>query len=133
MAGTAGEPQLADKHDARNLVNELQRQNSSLQLTLARNEAAIASLPAAQNGSAPATASGQNSDLKHLLAELVAQNGMLRDQIAETNRELMTLQFQVDTHSDQFRPLNVKEYDEPSSINGFEADAIGVLPPLDLP
>lgn len=63
-----------------------------------------------------------NPDLKEILAELVSQNKYLRDQIAETNRDMMELQFRVDSQSDQFRPLQVTEeitYDP----------TIGVLPP----
>jgi hypothetical protein len=53
------------------------------------------------------------------------QNRDLLDQLAETNRDLMKLQFRVDTHSESFRPLPVSE-DRP--FTSLE-DEIGVLPP----
>jgi hypothetical protein len=61
------------------------------------------------------------------------QNRDLRDQMAETNRDVMSLGFRVDTHSTQFRPLPVTE--ELKSLkfgdeagNGMGNDS-GVLPP----
>ena len=48
----------------------------------------------------------------------------LRDQVAETNRDLMELQFRVDSHSREFRPLRSVQ-DSPY------ANAPGVLPPRD--
>lgn len=68
-----------------------------------------------------------------LLAEirrLGESNETLRDQLAEMNRDLMQLEFRVDTHSESFRPLPVAEdqiattSDEPSD---GESD---LLPPL---
>lgn len=56
---------------------------------------------------------------------LQTQNRDLLDQLAETNRDLMKLQFRVDTHSESFRPLPVSE-DRP--FTSLDADA-GVLPP----
>lgn len=56
---------------------------------------------------------------------LQTQNRDLLDQVAETNRDLMKLEFRVDTHSESFRPLPVTE-DRPFS--SVENDA-GVLPP----
>ncbi len=61
------------------------------------------------------------------------QNRDLRDQMAETNRDIMSLGFRVDTHSTQFRPLPVTE--ELRSLKfGDEAgngmgNNDGVLPP----
>jgi hypothetical protein len=68
--------------------------------------------------------------MERLLTELVTQNRYLLNQVSETNRDLMTLQFQVDSHSTQFRPLNLAEDPSPEP---FEHDYIGVLPPSDLP
>lgn len=48
----------------------------------------------------------------------------LRDQVAETNRDLMEIQFRVDSHSREFRPLRTVQ-DSPFH------DAPGVLPPRD--
>jgi len=53
------------------------------------------------------------------------QNRDLLDQLAETNRDLMNLEFRVDSHSASFRPLPVSE-DQP--FTSLDSD-IGVLPP----
>jgi len=126
---------VSNQRDARTIVEELKRQNDSLAQTLANNEVAISSMPSARTPE-PQAISGSSTDMQRLLAELVSQNRYLRDQISETNRDLMTLQFQVDSHSTQFRPLNLAE--DPSGpqdsiAEPFEQDYIGVLPPSDLP
>lgn len=59
--------------------------------------------------------------------ELRNQNRDLRDQMAETNRDLMKLEFRVDTHSESFRPLPVSE----ERIETTFDEGSGVLPPLD--
>ncbi len=59
------------------------------------------------------------------LESLQNQNRDLLDQLAETNRDLMKLEFRVDTHSESFRPLPVSE---PLQGASFE-EAAGVLPP----
>lgn len=59
--------------------------------------------------------------------ELRNQNRDLRDQMAETNRDLMKLEFRVDTHSESFRPLPVSE----DRIETTLDEGTGVLPPLD--
>lgn len=59
------------------------------------------------------------------IENLQNQNRDLLDQVAETNRDLMKLEFRVDTHSEQFRPLPVSE-DRPDT--SFE-EGPGVLPP----
>ncbi len=53
------------------------------------------------------------------------QNRDLLDQLAETNRDLMNLEFRVDSHSASFRPLPVSE-DQP--FTSLDSD-LGVLPP----
>lgn len=53
------------------------------------------------------------------------QNRDLLDQMAETNRDLMQIQFRVDTHSESFRPLPVSEERPFTSVD----DEAGVLPP----
>jgi hypothetical protein len=53
------------------------------------------------------------------------QNRDLVDQLAETNRDMMKLEFRVDTHSESFRPLPTSE--EPSATT--YDDGPGVLPP----
>ena len=55
------------------------------------------------------------------------QNRDLLGQIAETNRDIMKLEFRVDTHSESFRPLPVSE-DRPFS-SSIDAEGPGVLPP----
>lgn len=70
---------------------------------------------------------------EQLLAELVEMNRELRNQVAETNRDLMELQFRVDTHSEQFRPLNITEQADNQILDMPEYDtSIGVLPPMDI-
>lgn len=59
--------------------------------------------------------------------ELRNQNRDLRDQMAETNRDLMKLEFRVDTHSESFRPLPVSEERIETTLD----EGSGVLPPLD--
>jgi hypothetical protein len=83
-----------------------------------------------------APASAQKDFYEALIAKidgLQTQNRDLLDQVAETNRDLMKLEFRVDTHSESFRPLQVSE-DRPFSK--LEND-VGVLPPraepVDLP
>lgn len=59
------------------------------------------------------------------MENLQNQNRDLLDQMAETNRDLMKLEFRVDTHSEQFRPLPVSE-DRIDTTFDMET---GVLPP----
>jgi hypothetical protein len=65
------------------------------------------------------------TSLLHQIENLQNQNRDLIDQLADTNRELMKLEFRVDTHSSQFRPLPVTEERQEASID----DSYGVLPP----
>lgn len=53
------------------------------------------------------------------------QNRDLLDQVAETNRDVMKLEFRVDTHSESFRPMPVNEERLDTSFD----DGPGVLPP----
>jgi hypothetical protein len=54
---------------------------------------------------------------------LRGENQNLRNQLEETNRDLMKLEFRVDTHSEQFRPLPVMENHFNSSFdNTFDSD-----------
>lgn len=63
------------------------------------------------------------------------ENLNLVDQMAETNRDLMKLEFRVDTHSDSFRPLPTSELAQDTGLQdtSFQApsfdDGPGVLPP----
>lgn len=54
-----------------------------------------------------------------------AQNRDLLDQLAETNRDMMKLEFRVDTHSESFRPMPLVEEKPFSSLDQNP----GVLPP----
>jgi hypothetical protein len=81
--------------------------------------------------SAPA-APTPNPDQKQFFEALITkmnglqtQNRDLLDQLAETNRDLMKLEFRVDTHSESFRPLPVSEDRPYTSVE----DTAGVLPP----
>jgi hypothetical protein len=78
----------------------------------------------------PATATEPHQEefytaLLSRLESLQNQNRDLQDQLAETNRDLMKLEFRVDTHSESFRPLPVNEL---PMDTGFDED-LGVLPP----
>ena len=59
------------------------------------------------------------------MESLQNQNRDLLNQVAETNRDMMNLNFRVDTFSDSFRPMPVSE-DRPDT--SFE-DGQGLLPP----
>lgn len=80
----------------------------------------------------PASIDSQRKFFEELLGEvrnLRHENRNLLDQLGETNRDLMKLEFRVDTHSESFRPLPIIEDRADTS---FE-DGFGVLPPLDEP
>ena len=58
------------------------------------------------------------------------QNRDLLDQVAETNRDVMKLEFRVDTHSESFRPMPLSEDLSSVSISASSFDdGLGVLPP----
>lgn len=59
------------------------------------------------------------------MENLQNQNRDLLDQVAETNRDMMNLNFRVDTFSDSFRPLPVSEERSDTSFDSGP----GVLPP----
>lgn len=65
---------------------------------------------------------------------LSKENRDLRDQMAETNRDLMKLEFRVDTHSESFRPLPTSE-DRPDTtldVNRVDSNlSSGVLPSIE--
>lgn len=121
-------------------------------LAIASNEpsapathAPVAEVPAPQPAAprpqpTPGTPDSQQEFFTSLLAEmkqLKQDNSSLRNQVAETNRDLINLQFRVDTHSSEFRPLRVEEntgelseeleiLTDPPILD----DSPGVLPPL---
>ena len=85
---------------------------------------AIASAEPARIDSSPA----QKEFYEALLTEmkkLRTENRDLLDQMAETNRDIMKLEFRVDTHSESFRPLPVSEERFDTTFD----DGGGVLPP----
>ena len=59
------------------------------------------------------------------MENLQNQNRDLLDQMAETNRDVMKLEFRVDTHSESFRPMPVSE----ERLDTSSDDSSGVLPP----
>ncbi|GAA5484430.1 hypothetical protein [Haloferula sargassicola] len=118
------------------LVEHLREQNALLQANLdARSPAVATSAPL------PVSTASTHDDLQHFLSELVQQNQDLQTKLAETNRDVMALEFRVDSHSEQFRPLHVSDpgsfdLDAPTAIPLQEdslRNDVGVLPPLDLP
>jgi len=76
-------------------------------------------------------------ELLREMQHLRAQNRDLLNQVAETNRDLMKLEFRVDTHSEQFRPMPVAgdrfvTSVDPVPFNSFDSsfdDGPGLLPP----
>lgn len=76
----------------------------------------------------PAENATQKKFFESLIAKMESlqhQNRDLLDQVAETNRDMMKLEFRVDTHSESFRPLPVNEERLDTSYD----DGPGVLPP----
>lgn len=62
------------------------------------------------------------------LRNLRNENRTLTNQVAETNRDVMKMQFQIDTHSESFRPMPTSDNrDDRSQTNDEEYP--GVLPP----
>ncbi|MCX6880037.1 MAG: hypothetical protein NTW21_40480 [Verrucomicrobia bacterium] len=92
---------------------------------------APAPAPAPIPATAAAPSAAQREFFESLLDEmkqLKQANLALRDHIAETNRDLMKLEFRVDTHSESFRPLPVTE-EEATLDTMAPSDGPGVLPP----
>lgn len=112
------------------MIALLRKENQSLQGTLDHTKAALSANHHPTQAATTAPASGSD----RILSELIAMNRELRNQVAETNRDLMELQFRVDTHSEQFRPLNITEQrmDDPLGAPDYDT-SIGVLPPMDMP
>lgn len=70
-----------------------------------------------------------------LLSEMKAlrnENKNLIDQIGETNRDMMKMEFRMDTYSESFRPLPVQERFDDTTF-GAEPEFPGVLPPKATP
>lgn len=97
---------------------------------IAATVAPKAEAPATQPVPAAAPAKGQQEFFETLVAELKnlrQQNQDLREQIGETNRDMMDVQFRLDTHSESFRPLKVNE--PPPEMSTTHDSGPGVLPP----
>jgi hypothetical protein len=81
----------------------------------------------------PDSDGAQKEFFQGLLDEIRAlrnENRNLTDQVAETNRDMMKMQFRLDTHSASFRPLPVSEDKQRGDVSGFPDDDFpGVLPP----
>lgn len=96
--------------------------------TLAR-EAKSLLAEARRDGESRPTGAGQDVLFERyltLMESMAGQNQELREQIAQTNRDVYELRFQVDSYDGQFRPLKVEE--EPSF---YDDGSSGVLPPID--
>ncbi|GAA5131451.1 hypothetical protein JIN84_06735 [Luteolibacter yonseiensis] len=82
---------------------------------------------ARHNGAPPADDSQKRffETLVKRMENLQNQNRDLLDQMAETNRDVMKLEFRVDTHSESFRPMPVSDDRPDMSLD----NSPGVLPP----
>ncbi len=68
------------------------------------------------------------SGLMDELRNLRNENRTLTNQIAETNRDVLKMQFQIDTHSESFRPMPTSDdRDDRSQI--YDEEYPSVLPP----
>lgn len=88
----------------------------------------IAAIASPSSAPTPVVDPSRNQFYESLISKLEAlqnQNRDLLDQMAETNRDLMKLEFRVDTHSESFRPLPVNEVIHDTTFD----DGPGVLPP----
>ncbi len=91
---------------------------------------APASLVASQAATPVAAEKEFFESLLHEMKQLKQANLALHDQMAETNRDLLQLEFRVDTQSASFRPLPVTESIsslDTSSLDTSDTDP-GVLP-----
>lgn len=92
-----------------------------------QNEIAAVPAPVPQAGDA------QREFFEGLLTEVRAlrnENRNLIDQVAETNRDMMKMEFRLDTHSASFRPLPTSEDRDRGDISSTPDDNFpGVLPP----
>jgi hypothetical protein len=66
--------------------------------------------------------------------ELKEENRTLQNQLEETNRDIMSMQFRLDTHSSEFRPLpSANELRSLDSSQDFDNGVLAPLDPLPLP
>lgn len=104
------------------------RHSNSNQPSTPTTAAPLLTLTPANPTSTPATDAAQKKFYEALVAKMESlqnQNRDLLDQVAETNRDLMKLEFRVDTHSESFRPMPINQ-DRPDT--SFDSGP-GVLPP----
>jgi len=97
---------------------------------LAEAKAASTSATSRTEPISTASNAAQDARIERLISScetLMAQNAELKNQVAETNRDLMALQFQVDSHSESFRPLKIPEE------STARPAGTGVLPPREAP
>ena len=71
---------------------------------------------------------GMFQEMLDELRRIKDERNALMDQLGETNRDVMRLQFQVDSHSRSFRPLPTSEERNDTTF-GMDDDLPGVLPP----
>jgi len=95
--------------------------------TIPASPAALPAAPARQD-SISAADQKEIDELKQIVKLLAHQNQDLHEQVGETNRDLMELQFRVDTHSESFRPLRTTQ-----SPEAAYDQSPGVLPPREQP
>ncbi|MDE0835654.1 MAG: hypothetical protein OSA84_04805 [Akkermansiaceae bacterium] len=79
----------------------------------------------------PQTGDAQREFFEGMLAEVRAlrnENRNMIDQVAETNRDMMKMEFRLDTYSESFRPLPTSEQREDISSTPDD-DFPDVLPP----
>lgn len=94
--------------------------------------------PSRETSPAPLAARGSEEEREFyaaLLSEMKAlrnENKNLIDQIGETNRDMMKMEFRMDTYSESFRPLPVQERFDDTTF-GSEPEFPGVLPPKATP
>lgn len=118
-----GLPVLPEKHSASPLSAPAQPGTAASRI-LAQNP----KIPSP----APTTDATQKKFYEALIAKMEGlqnQNRDLLNQVAETNRDMMNLNFRVDTFSDSFRPMPVSE-DRPDTSS---EDGPGILPPRAAP
>lgn len=104
-------------------LNTLNRETGAVN----RSEAANSDL---QDGIGEIESKSPDEVLLEILVNIRNEQKILREQIAESNRDIDELTFRVDTHSDSFRPLNTLN-ERPRAIEVLEeAPALELDGPL---
>jgi hypothetical protein len=112
------------------LPEDLTKEAKSLLAEARRDQPSATASPNPATAASRALAGGDRTEERvlRLFEDMLQQNQELRDRVADTNRDMMELRFQVDSYHGQFRPLKVEE--EPVY---FDDGSGGVLPPLEAP